>query len=183
MKKPTFAEKLGVEATTSQLLKKADVLGLHSSELMESLAVARGCWHYRHPGLPNVPDVPETDLSNEELAVALLLPCHAYSAHTIRVGAAMLGADGNDVQKLAELAVAEQCVAPIHYIAEAGVRFEPDNFFWRQLLGQLPVASPIPEGVMPHHTRFISMTGITRGGRRPPPIWIRPRPDLAVTHG
>ena len=60
---------------------------------------------------------------------------------------------------------------------------EPDNAFWKQLLDALPEAKAAPTGVMPHPTRFVSMTGITRGGIRPPPVWIRPRPDLAQVHG
>ena len=95
----------------------------------------------------------------------------------------MLGATGNDVASLARLAMAEGCAAPVRYIASAALRFEPDNQFWRQLLDHLPETSPITDGVMPHPTRFVSMTGITRGGKRPAPVWIRPRADLALAHG
>ena len=95
----------------------------------------------------------------------------------------MLGATGNDVARLVQSALAEGCVGQVRYIADAGLRFEPDNFFWRQLLGLLPETSPIKEGVMPHPTRFVSMAGITRAGSRAVTIWIRPRPDLALSHG
>jgi hypothetical protein len=95
----------------------------------------------------------------------------------------MLGATGNEVAVLARLAVAERCVAQIRYIAGAALRFEPDNPFWRQLLDCLPEAPPVKEGVMPHPTRFVSMTGMTRAGMRPVTIWNRPRPDLALAHG
>jgi hypothetical protein len=71
----------------------------------------------------------------------------------------------------------------MRYIAEAARRFEPDNVFWNQLLDALPQEHTASQGVMPHPTRFVSMTGITRGGIRPPPIWIRPRSDLAQVHG
>ena len=115
--------------------------------------------------------------------MALLSPSQPYSPHTIRVGAAMLGTTGNDVIRLAQLALAEGCVAPVFYIASAGLRFEPGNLFWRQLLDRLPQTPPMKEGVMPHPTRFVSMTGMTRAGSRPVTIWIRPRPDLALSHG
>ncbi len=180
---PTLAEKLGTPARESPLLQKADRAGLHSPELLESLGVARGCWHYRYPDLIHAPEVSESDFSNEELALALLSPSLPYSPHTIRVGAAMLGATGNDIARLVQLALAEGCVASVRYIANAALRFEPDNFFWRQLLDFLPETPPIKEGVMPHPTRFVSMVGITRAGSRTVTIWIRPRPDLALSHG
>jgi hypothetical protein len=180
---PTLAEKLGTPARESPLLRKAEGVGLHSPELLESLGVARGCWHYRSPDLVTAPDISESDFSNEELAAALLSPSLPYSPHTIRVGAAMLGATGNDVTRLVRLALAEDCVAPVRYIANAALRFEPDNSFWRQLLDRLPETPPIKEGVMPHPTRFVSMAGITRAGSRTVTIWIRPRRDLALSHG
>ncbi len=183
MKTPTLAEKLGTPPHISPLLKKAQRLGLHSAELLESLAVARGCWHYRSPDLGLAPEVSESDFSNEDLAAALLSPSLPYLAHTIRLGAAMLGATGNGIEFLARLAVAERCVIPMHYVAEAALHFEPDNLFWRGLLDHLPESLPVPDGVMPHPTRFVSMTGMTRGGVRPPPIWIRPRPHLEPNRG
>jgi hypothetical protein len=47
----------------------------------------------------------------------------------------------------------------------------------------LPESPEVKDGVMPHPSRFVSMTGITRTGSRPVAIWIRPRPDLAQVHG
>lgn len=167
----------------SPLLQKAARLNLHSPELLESLGVARGCWHYRSPDRIPAPAVPESDFSNEELAIALLSPAQPYSPHTIRVGAAMLGATGNDVTRLVQLALVEDCVAPVCYIATAAQRFEPDNLFWQQLLDDLPEPPVLKEGVMPHPTRFVSMTGMTRAGLHPVTTWIRPRPDLALAHG
>lgn len=183
MRTPSFAERLGMPPRQSPLLQKAEEAGLHSPAELESLGVARGCWHYRSPEIFPAPNVVESEFSNEELAVALLSPSQPYSPHTIRVGAAMLGAVRNDVARLVQLIQAEGCVAPARYIASAALRFEPDNSFWRQLLERLPESPAIPDGVMPHPTRFVSMTGMTRGGKRPAPVWIRPRADLAVAHG
>jgi hypothetical protein len=179
----TLAEKLGTTPHISALLKKAERLGLRSPQLLEALGVARGCWHYRSPDISPVPPISESEFGNEELAVALLSPSLPYSPHTIRVGAAMLGATGNDIEAIARLAVSEQCVEVVNYIANAALRFEPDNPFWRRLLDLLPKTPPIQEGVMPHPTRFVSMTGMTRAGMHPITIWIRPRPDLALPHG
>ncbi|MCW5551243.1 MAG: hypothetical protein KIS67_03650 [Verrucomicrobiae bacterium] len=183
MNTQTLAEKLGAPIRESSLLAKAKQAGLHSPELLEGLGVARGCWHYRSPALTPVPKVSESEFSNEELAVALLSPALPYAPHTIRIGAAMLGATGNEVDTICQLAKAEGCIAPVRYIANAGLRFEPDNLFWRRLLDQLPSTPPIPDGVMPHPTRFVSMSGITRAGAKIVAIWIRPRSDLASAHG
>ena len=183
MKTPTLAERLGTTPHISPLLQKAKRFGLRSPELLEGLGVARGCQHYWSPELVSVPAVSESDFSNEELAVALLSPCLAYSPHTIRVGAAMLGATGNDITLLARLAVAERCVTQIRYVAGAARQFEPNNPFWRQLLDALPQSPPLKDGVMPHPTRFVSMTGMTRAGVRPVTIWNRPHPDMALPCG
>ena len=129
VKTPTLAEKLGIKPRASPLLLKAKRLGLGSAALLESLGVARGCWHYRGPDLATPPEISETDFSNEELAIALLSPGLPYSPHTIRVGAAMLGATGNDPEMVSRLAVVEQTVGPVRYIATSALRFEPANPF------------------------------------------------------
>jgi hypothetical protein len=183
MKMATLGDKLGLPARSSPLLQKAERMGLNSPALLEGLAVARGCWHYRSPETASGVQVAESDFSNEELAVALLSPSLPYSPRTIRIGGAMLGATGNDAQTLARLAVQEQSVAPARYIATVGLRFEPDNPFWRQLLEQLPETEPPKNGIMPHPTRFVSMTGITRAGIGLVTVWVRPRSELSIDRG
>src|ERR1035441_5977051 len=121
MQTPTFGHKLGTTSHISPLLQKAKRVGLHSSEILESLGVARGCRHYWSPDLISAPEISESEFSNEELAVALLSPALPYSPHTIRVGAAMLGAMGNDITLLARLAVAECCVAQVRYVSSAAL--------------------------------------------------------------
>ena len=69
----TLAEKLGAAARSSPLLQKAERLGLTNAAALESLAVARGCWHYRQPEMPASPPVAVSQFSNEELALSLLL--------------------------------------------------------------------------------------------------------------
>lgn len=183
MKTPTLAEKLGTTPHISPLLPKAQRLGLVSATELEWLAVARGCWHYRQAEMPELPDVDEAHFSNEELAIALLSPNHPYSPHTIRVGAAMLGAVGNDPDKLVRLVEAEGCGMVVRYIAKAGLKFEPENLFWLKLLASLPENGDLAAGILPHPTRFVSMTGFTRAGPGNVTVWIRPRSDLALAHG
>ena len=175
----TLAEKLDrAVPASSPLLAKAASLGLSSVAVLESLAVARGCGHYDNHLVIQAPLISEEQFSHEELAVALLSTRLEYSPHTIRVGAAMLGAEGNNPEKLAKLAAAEGSVAVIAYIARSALQFEPTNPFWQRLLDRLPDAPVPPDGVMPHPTRFVSMTGITRAGRGRLVVWIRPTPQL-----
>ena len=95
----------------------------------------------------------------------------------------MLGATGNSPESLAWLAVTERCEPQVRYIAHAAMGFEPENSFWPRLLALLPDVPEPKDGVMPHPTRFVSMTGMTRAGTQRVTVWIRPRATLALTHG
>src|SRR5437762_909324 len=153
METETLARKLGTTAHLSPLLRKALRLGLGPREL-ETLAVQRGCQHYSDGSEPERPLVSEEQLSNEELAIALLSTALRYDPHSIRCGAAMLSAEGNGPRRLAHLAVMERAVAVVRYVAEAGRKFEPQNEFWQRLLDALPPGAAPRPGVMPHPTRF-----------------------------
>ena len=86
-----------------------------------------------------------------------------------------------DAGRLLWLTKLERSAVVLRYIAECGTRYEPHNDFWITLLAQLP-SSPLPKrGVLPHPTRFIAMTGVTRRGVETVIEWIRPEPTLA--HG
>src|SRR5207302_9858764 len=98
-----------------------------------------------------------------------------YHPQTLRLGAAMLGAEGNDPEKIAQLAKYELSEGIVRYVAEAGRRFEPNNRFWQRLLSLLPATPPLKSSVVPHPTRFVAMTGITRRGVETVTEWIRPR--------
>lgn len=173
METATLGAKLGTTTHVSSLLQKARRLGLGPREL-EVLAVQRGCRHYSTGSEPEGVLASETEFSNEELAIALLSTALRYEPHSIRCGAAMLGAAGNDPRRLARLAVLERCVAPVRYVAEAGQRFEPENQFWTELLKALPSAPRPKAGVLPHPTRFVAMTGLTRRGPGLSVEWQRP---------
>jgi hypothetical protein len=180
---PTLGEKLGLPSKPSPLLEKAKNLDLSSPDSLERLAVARGCNHYSHPEMPPPPNVSEIDFSNEELAIALLSPALPYSAHTIRVGAMMLSAADNEPTKLARLTIAEGAIPAVHYIANAALKFEPDNPFWPGLLSMLPDSPAVPDGVMPHPTRFVSMWGMMRGKVGKWVVWLRPSRPIAPVNG
>lgn len=178
MATPTLAAKLGTTTHLSPLLHKARRLGLGPQQL-ETLAVQRGCRHYSNGTEPKEPLAQESEFSNEELAVALLSVALRYDPHSLRCGAAMLGAEGNKPRRLARLAVMERSEAPVRYVAEAGQKFEPKNPFWPELLRVLPLTAPPKEGVMPHPTRFVAMTGLTRQGPGLVIEWQRPQATRA----
>jgi hypothetical protein len=171
---PTLAEKLGTTSQLSPLLQKARRLGLDAAGL-ERLAIQRGCDYY-HEGEPLPPPrISHGQFSDEELALALLNPALRYHPQTLRIGAAMLGTKGNDPERLAHQAKMERAEVIVRYVAEAGKRFEPQNDFWQRLLDLLPASAAPDSSVVPHPTRFVAMTGITRRGVETVAEWIRPR--------
>lgn len=172
--RPTLAAKLGTTAHLSPLLHKAARLGLQA-EALQTLAVQRGCRHYSSGEEPPVPLASEAQLSNEELAVALLCVALPYDPHAIRCGAAMMGAEGNSPPRLIQLAIQERSVAPVRYVAECGRKFEPANLFWSEILAGLPQSPEPQSGVLPHPTRFVAMTGFTRKGPGLVVEWQRPQ--------
>ena len=181
MDTPTLAAKLGTTTHLSPLLLKARRLGLGPDEL-QILAAQRGCRHYSNGSEPGQPLALESDFSNEELAIALLSTALPYDPRSIRCGAAMLSAEGNQPRRLARMAVMERCVTSVRHVAEAGQRFEPGNRFWRDLLAAVPRTPVPPPGVFPHPTRFVAMTGFTRRGPGLVVEWQRPcaRPSETV---
>jgi hypothetical protein len=182
MASPTLAEKLGTTTHLSPLLRKAQRLGLDTAGL-ERLAIQRGCDYYHNEERPIPPSLISTgQFSNEELAIALLHSSLPYNPQTLRLGAAMLGAAGNDPVEIAHLAQLERCVPVVRYVAAAGRRYEPGHPFWVKLLSVLPPTPPPKSGVVPHPTRFVAMTGLTRRGVETVIQWIRPAPPTPA-HG
>lgn len=170
----TLGAKLGTTVHLSPLLRKARKFGLDARGL-EQLAIQRGCDYYQGDGpvLSRAPSVEE--FSDTELALALLSPALRYHPQTLRLGAAMLGADGNVPHEIGYLAKLERCEAVVRYVAECGRRFEPANEFWTDLLKCLPAGGVPPKSaVVPHPTRFVAMTGMTRRGVENVTEWIRP---------
>ena len=150
---------------------------------LRQLAVNRGCRYYCEPFDFPAPVVDEEQFSNEELAVSLLHPSMPYLPQNLRVGAAIASAEGNDPLHMGTLALGEGAATALGFVAECGKRYEPGNAFWTilaRVLGESPV---IPDGVMPHPTRFVAMTGITRKGVGLVTQWIRPWPVGEIVRG
>lgn len=171
----TLASKLGTSAHISGLRMKARRLGLLNSDYLINEAVARGCFHYMRAQEPPVQKVEIEALGNEELALALLTIANPYDSWMIRVGAMMLGAEGNDPKKIARLAEHERSESVVRAIVEAALRYEPENGFWHELLDSLPDTPVASLDVMPHHTRFVSMPGLIGPRVWGKTIWLRPR--------
>lgn len=185
MESLTLAGRLGTTAHVSPLLMKARRLGLGAPGDLERLAVLRGLRYYdSHGDSQQGSTAPsgcaecgmEDGLTNEELAIALLSPAAPYSQQRLRMGAAMLAAEGNRPESLAGLAQRERCGTVVRHIAECGREVEPANSFWECLLQSLPANAAAPRAdALPHPTRFVAMTGLTRNGVGNLKQWIRPR--------
>lgn len=166
----TLARKLGTTTHVSPLLMKARRLGLCDRADLLDEAVARGCFHYLQGPTPPVQRVSDAVLSHGELAILLLST--QSDPWSVRVGAMLLGADGNDAHQLSRLAVEEGCVPVVRAIAGAATRYEPDHSFWKVLLEELPEVPP-PE-IMPHHSRFASVPGLIGPRTYGKAVWLRP---------
>ncbi|MBE7495510.1 MAG: hypothetical protein HS117_11220 [Verrucomicrobiaceae bacterium] len=176
MQTETLAHKLGFTTPVSRLREVAKRFGLVTEDDLVEEAVARGCFHFmQRLGHPPAQRVAESDFSNEELAIALLSIANRYEPWLIRVGAMLLGHPGNEAEKLAHLAVSEQSEAVVREIASAGARYEPQTRFWSELLSLLPEAEPLKSGVMPHHTRFVSIPGLIGPKTYGLVKWLRPQ--------
>lgn len=156
------------------LVLKATQLGLTGPEEWQDEALARGCFHYLQGTTPPRQRVRCEDFSNEELALVLLGDAtEPLDPWRTRIGAMLLGAEENDVNRIARLAVPEGCAAVVRAIAEAALRYEPEVPFWSILLEKLP-ESQTP-ATMPHHSRFVSSPGLVGPRTHGKTVWLRPR--------
>lgn len=172
----TLAQRMGTTPHISPLLMKARRIGLEKPEDLEKLAVQRGLRYYDSYDEKNLPPkvAKQDTLSNEELALALISLATPYSLQRLRMSAAMIAAEDNKPETIALLAKRERSEPIVRHIAQCGSETEPNNPFWKKLLNQLP-PSPVPAmDVLPHLTRFVAMTGLTRAGKGNRMQWIRP---------
>ncbi len=183
----TLAHRLGTTSHLSAVLMKAKRFGCQTFEDLERLAIKRGLRYYDSSGNSrghHTGDVlcskanSSNCLTNEELAIALLSPAAPYSMQRLRMGAALLAADGNCPKTISQLAKWDRSGAVVRYIALCGQRVEPDNSFWSELLELLPQFPPFHDDALPHFSRFVAMTGLTRNGQGPVAQWIRPHTAL-----
>ena len=173
-----LARRLGDTVHVSPLLRKVcQMSGCPEDRVGEWLlkcAVHRGASHYERD-FPNDLPPDNSDLSDEELAVALCLGQHPYNSAFIRAAAQLLSSPRSDAQRVARLAVMERIEPVLLYIATIAARFAPEAQPWSYLLRHLPRRRSCSPDVLPHWSRFVSQTGITSfgGGQDIKWLWRR----------
>ena len=170
----TLAQKMGNVPHISPLLKKLQRAGIASPDEMGAAAVQRGCFHYVNCFPAAAKSAPE--ISDEELAIALLSPANPYNPMYLRVGSQLLSKDSCNPEKLVALAKQERCESVLKHIAELGAETEPDNPFWKYLVAGLARYPNPKQWVMPHKSRFRIEAGIVNPLRPQPKIqWLHAR--------
>jgi hypothetical protein len=174
MQDQSLATKLGIAAHLSLLRRVARSHGLVTEgELLEE-AVARGCFHFLRSEKPPASRVSPSSFSHEQLSIAMLSVANPWDQWLLRAGAMLLSHPTNNPALLAYYARWERCESVVRSIAAAGQLYEPTNFFWAQLLQHLPTGVPLAEGVLPHHSRYVSIPGKIGPGKLGKPVWLRP---------
>jgi len=159
----TLAKELGEIRNCSALLRRAKRMGFNEVGDLIRLAVARGCRHYAPAFAPADQDPGFAAISNEELVALLLLGENEYEPIAIRCAAQLTGRC--DLEKLARVAKRERVARVLSYISKAGSTYDVNNrSFWGRLDILIGKQYPVADGVLPHWSRFVSQTGVTRNG-------------------
>jgi hypothetical protein len=159
----TLAKELGEIRNSSALLRRANRLGFNTVGDFIRLAVARGCRHYASSFPPAERDPGFEAILNEELVALLLLGENEYEPIAIRCAAQLTSRC--DVEKLARVARRERVGRVLSYIATAGHTHDVENrSYWVRLEILLGKQEAVADGVLPHWSRFVSQTGVTRNG-------------------
>jgi hypothetical protein len=163
---PTLASNLGEVPHVSGLairLARLSGAGERLPDWLLKVAIERGASHYRRefdPKLP--PDLPA--IIDEEIGVALCLGQNPYDLDSLRVAAQFLSSPRINVARLCRLAVQERCEPVLLHIAEVAKKYAPEQEPWASLRKQLRPRHVPRSDALPHWTRLVSHTGITREG-------------------
>ena len=131
-------------------------LGLSDPKQSQTLAVQRGCDHY--PTVTEGVEDPGTSaLSNEELALSLLLGERPYEPQAIRVSAQLLSGEVNII-KILRIAELERLKPLLHRLAKDILSFGLEHKNWKQIF-DATFEKDFPEGVLPHPTRYVVVQG------------------------
>ena len=169
----TLAQKLGITAPVSALLRKARALGIKTLEDAISLAIHRGCRHYPSFFQPEYQPTALAQFSNQELVTLLLLGENPYNPTAIRCAAQLIRSPGIEPRALAHMARQACTVRPLAHIARSGFEHDPSAAdFWRVLLKELQTP-PRPEPHLPHWSRFVSIPGYQKHGAAQT-TWLTP---------
>lgn len=170
----TLARQLGDSPHVSGLairLERLTGTGDRLCEWLLKVAVERGAWHYRREFDPSLPPDNPT-VSDEEIGVALCLGQHPYHLNNLRASAQLLSSPYIDVGKLTRLAVRERCEPVFLHIAKVAARYAPALEPWATLRQHLPFRRVPRLDAMPHWSRLVSHTGVTKNGGPPRTDWL-----------
>jgi hypothetical protein len=163
---PTLAHELGDVPHDSGLLRRIAQLsgaGERVADWLLKVAIERGASHYRRdfdPTLP--PDLPA--IGDEEVGVALCLGQNPYNLDSLRVAAQFLSSPRINAECLCRLAVQERCEPVLLHIAGVAEKYAPEQEPWVFLRKHLSPRHVPRSDALPHWTRLVSHTGITREG-------------------
>jgi hypothetical protein len=170
----TLARRLATPAHVSGFaIRLARLSGAaeHLPEWLLKVAVERGAKHYQREFDPSLPPDNPT-ISDEEIGLALCLGQHPYNLDNLRAAAQLLSSPRVDATKLCGLAVRERCEPVLRHIATVAEHFAPTLEPWAYLRQHLP-ARPVPRlDALPHWSRLVSHTGVTRHGGPPRTDWL-----------
>lgn len=162
----TLALKLGDVPHVSGLLRRIAQLsgaGERVAEWLLKVAIARGANHYRRDFDPSLPaDLPA--ISDEEIGVAICLGQNLYNLDALRVAAQFLSSPRINSARLCRLAEQERCEPVLLHIAEVALKHAPEQEPWATLRKQLHPRHVPRTDALPHWTRLVSHSGITREG-------------------
>lgn len=158
----TLAQQIGETTHCSLLQRKARRHRLTDLTSIMRLAVARGARHYASVCLPAEFDPGVEAISHEELVALLLLGAQPFEPFAIRCAAQILSLC--DLPRLSLIARRER----VAHDASQAAR-------WRELLRLLGDPATVAPGRLPHWSRFVSHSGVTRDGS-PRTDWLHAAP-------
>jgi len=163
---PTLARALGDTPHVSGLAIRVARLSNAGARLPEWLlkaAIERGAKHYQRafdPTLP--PDNPA--ISDEEVGIVLCLEQNRYELDNLRAAAQLLSSTRINAARLCHLAIQERCEPVLLHVAEIAKKCAPQQEPWAFLRKHLPPRRVPRTDALPHWTRLVSHTGVTREG-------------------
>jgi hypothetical protein len=142
-------------------LARSSGSGERLGEWLLKVAVERGARHYGRPFDPALPpDNPA--VSDEEIGIALCLGEQSYDLDRLRAAAQLLSSARVDATRLCRLAVQERCEPVLGHVAAIAGRYAPDQPPWDEVRRRLR-PRPVPRTeALPHWTRLVSHSGMTR---------------------
>lgn len=173
---PTLAHRLGETVHLSPLHRKllrASGADGRLPQWLLKVAIERGASHYRRDFDPALPqDNPA--LTNEEIGVGLCLGQMPDDPTLIRAAVQLLSSPTTDIARLVHLAREERTETVLRYAADACLKVDPALEPWATVRRKLRGRREVPDGLLPHWSRFAALIGLTRHGMAPP-AWIMRR--------